>query len=207
MADAHPITLDSRASAPASIPGVAGILAYLVRAADDHGLQSRWPFENGAQGYRSQYGRYDIAETLRRCSRRRSDRWSSRWCSERCSPSPPAGCRRAGLPADHTDPAYRHARGGERRGLGLPASPGRLPEAAPQAAVVERLGHRPIDVYTVPWIILLTAFGLTSFALSLRQCRACRTSVPSISRPRRSADPSHALACSSGSSCPCCARH
>ena len=141
-----------------------GVLAYLVVLPMIR-LQSL-AFENGAQGYRSQYGRYDIAETL----------WTTlalavgslviamvlgtllAFAASRLPAK--LGFLRVIPILPIVMPAIA-----EHRRLGLPAfARARLPQRiAQQAAVVERVDTGPIDVYTVPWIIILTGFGLTSF--------------------------------------------
>ena len=179
-----------------------GVLAYLVVLPMIR-LQSL-AFEDGAQGYRSQYGRY-----RHRRDHPDHDRARGRVAGDRDGARNTAGVRRqqaageAGLPAGHTDPAYRHARDREHRRLGLPAfARARLPQrTAQKAAVVERVGHRARSTSTRFRGSSSSPASVSRRSSISSSARACRTSVPSISRPHRSAGRRRS-ACSSGSSCP-----
>ena len=141
-----------------------GVLAYLVVLPMIR-LQSL-AFENGAQGYRSQYGRYDIAETL----------WTTlalavgslviamvlgtllAFAASRLPAK--LGFLRVIPILPIVMPAIANIVGWA---FLLSPGPGYLNVLLRKLPWWSGSDTGPIDVYTVPWIILLTAFGLTSF--------------------------------------------
>ena len=96
----------------------------------------------------------------------RSARWPSRSSSARCSPGRPVGCRagwascascrscRSSCPRWPTSSAGRSC---SRPG---PATSTHYLRMLPWW---NHLTEGPIDIYTMPWIVILTGFGLTSF--------------------------------------------
>ena len=79
------------------------------------------------------------------------------------------GCQPAAAAAAHparpADPADRRAGDRQRRRLGVPAvAASRLPQRAlRQLPWWSHLDEGPIDIYTLPWIVIITGLGLTSF--------------------------------------------
>ncbi|WP_433621356.1 ABC transporter permease [Nocardia sp. CA-120079] len=140
------------------------ILAYLVVLPMIR-LQSL-AFENGAQGYRNQYGRFDIAETigttialalgslgiamvLGTVLAFAASRLPDRLGFLRIIPILPI-----------VMPAVANVVGWA---FLLSPGPGYLNLVLRKLPWWSGSDSGPIDVYTVPWIIILTAFGLTSF--------------------------------------------
>ncbi|MEV2223823.1 ABC transporter permease subunit [Nocardia vinacea] len=140
------------------------VLAYLVVLPMIR-LQSL-AFENGAQGYRNQYGRFDIAETigttialalgslviamvLGTVLAFAASRLPDRLGFLRIIPILPI-----------VMPAVANVVGWA---FLLSPGPGYLNLVLRKLPWLSRSDTGPIDVYTVPWIIILTAFGLTSF--------------------------------------------
>ncbi|MFI7669456.1 ABC transporter permease [Nocardia sp. NPDC049526] len=140
------------------------VLAYLVVLPMIR-LQSL-AFENGAQGYRNQYGRFDIAETigttialalgslviamvLGTVLAFAASRLPDRLGFLRIIPILPI-----------VMPAVANVVGWA---FLLSPGPGYLNLVLRKLPWWSGSDTGPIDVYTVPWIIILTAFGLTSF--------------------------------------------
>ncbi|WP_433208459.1 ABC transporter permease [Nocardia sp. CA-107356] len=140
------------------------VLAYLVVVPMIR-LQSL-AFENGAQGYRNQYGRFDIAETigttialalgslvvamvLGTVLAFAASRLPDRLGFLRIIPILPI-----------VMPAVANVVGWA---FLLSPGPGYLNLLLRKLPWWSGSDTGPIDVYTVPWIIILTAFGLTSF--------------------------------------------
>lgn len=140
------------------------VLAYLVVLPMIR-LQSL-AFENGAQGYRNQYGRFDIAETigttialalgslviamvLGTVLAFAASRLPDRLGFLRIIPILPI-----------VMPAVANVVGWA---FLLSPGPGYLNLVLRKLPWWSESDTGPVDVYTVPWIIILTAFGLTSF--------------------------------------------
>ncbi|MGQ4601435.1 ABC transporter permease subunit [Nocardia sp. R6R-6] len=140
------------------------VLAYLVVLPMIR-LQSL-AFENGAQGYRNQYGRFDIAETigttialalgslviamvLGTVLAFAASRLPDRLGFLRIIPILPIV-----MPAVANIVGWAFL---------LSPGPGYLNLVLRKLPWWSGSDSGPIDVYTVPWIIILTAFGLTSF--------------------------------------------
>ena len=149
----------------------AGLLVFLVAVGylvlmPLYRLQAE-AFRNGAEGYRTAYtapgiGRVDRLH--RRSSR--SARWPSRSCSARCSPGRPAGCR-AGCGFMRILPILPIVVPAVASVVGwaflFSPRPGYLNALCAICRGGTTSTEGPVDIYTMPWIVIITGFGLTSF--------------------------------------------
>ena len=157
-----------------------------------------------ARSTRPTIGRHDHG----RRSGWRSARWSSPSCSARCwpgrRPGSHRGCGCCG--------SCRSCRSSCRRSpacIGwsflLSPRPGYLNALLRNLPWWNHLEEGPVDVYTMPWIVIITGFGLTAFVYLF-----VSSGFANINSELHRGGPGERLvagsACSSGSPCRCCGR-